>query len=166
MGGVSAWPRWIVGARPRRTLVRTAVLAVVCLVVFGLVLRPVRVSGISMEPTVHDGTFRFGLLTAYAFAEPRVGDIVMVRLAGRRVMYLKRILATPGETAQFRAGGLWVDGALRPEPYVRLAGEWQTDPIPLRAGEYLVAGDNRSAPLDRHMAGVTTRDRIEGRLAW
>ncbi len=141
-------------------------LAATCLVVFGLVLRPVRVSGISMEPTVHDGTFRFGLLTAYAFAEPRVGDVVMVRLAGRRVMYLKRILAVPGETAQFRAGELWIDGTRRPEPYVRLPGAWQTEPIPLGSGEYLVAGDNRSAPLSRHMAGVTTRDRIEGRLAW
>lgn len=141
-------------------------LAAVCLVVFGLVLRPVHVSGISMEPTVQDGTFRFGLLTAYAFAEPRVGDVVMVRLAGRRVMYLKRILAVPGETAQFRSGELWIDGARRPEPYVRLPGEWQTEPIPLGTREYLVAGDNRSSPLSRHMAGVTTRDRIEGRLAW
>lgn len=141
-------------------------LAVACLAVFGLVLRPVRVSGISMEPTIHDGTFRFGLLTAYAFAEPREGDIVMVRLAGRSVMYLKRVLAVPGQTAQFRAGGLWIDGTLRPEPYVRLAGTWQTEPVRLGEGEYLVAGDNRSAPLSRHMAGVTTRDRIEGRLAW
>lgn len=145
---------------------RTAVLAVVCLVVFGLVLRPVRIDGVSMEPTIRNGTFRFGLLVAYVFAEPRAGDIVMVRMAGRRVMYLKRILAAPGETAQFRAGDLWIDGARRPEPYVRMDGAWQTEPIPLGAGEYLVAGDNRSAPLSQHMAGITTRDRIEGRLAW
>lgn len=163
---MAAWSRWIVGARPRRTLVRTAVLAVVCLGVFGFVLRPVRVRGISMEPTIHDGAFRFGLLTAYAFAEPGEGDIVMVRLAGRSVMYLKRVLAVPGQRVQFRAGELWIDGVLRPEPYVRLAGTWQTESIRLGEGEYLVAGDNRSAPLSRHMAGVTTRDRIEGRLAW
>lgn len=159
------WTRWIVGARPWRTLVRTVVLAALCFVVFGLVLRPVRVNGISMEPTVRDRTFRFGLLAAYLFDSPRTGDIVMVRMAGRRVMYLKRILAVPGETAQFRAGELWVDGECRPEPYVRLTGTWQTEPVPLGAGEYLVAGDNRSAPLSQHTAGVTTRDRIEGRLA-
>lgn len=163
---MAAVARWIVGSHPRRTLVRTAVLAVVCLGVFGLVLRPVRVRGISMEPTIRDGTFRFGLLTAYAVADPAAGDIVMVRLAGRSVMYLKRVLAVPGQTAQFRTGELWVDGAIRPEPYVRLAGTWQTEPVRLGEGEYLVAGDNRSAPLSRHMAGVTTRDRIEGRLAW
>ena len=141
-------------------------MAVVCLGFFGWVLRPVRIDGISMEPTVHDGTFRFGWLLAYARGNPQVGDIVMVRMAGRRVMYLKRILAVPGETAQFRAGDLWVDGARRPEPYVRLAGRWQTDPVALGVGEYLVAGDNRSAPLSQHAAGVTTRDRIVGRLAW
>lgn len=118
-----------------------------------------------MEPTVRDRTFRFGLLAAYAWDEPRTGDIVMVRMAGRRVMYLKRILAVPGEAAQFRAGELWVNGERRPEPYVRLTGAWQTEPIPLGAEEYLVAGDNRSAPLSQHMAGVTTRGRIEGRLA-
>lgn len=158
--------RWIIGASPRRTLVRTAVLALVSLAVFGLVLRPVRVRGISMEPTIRDGAFRFGLLTAYAFAEPRAGDIVMVRLAGRSVMYLKRVLAVPGQTAQFRAGELWVDGAPRPEPYVLLTGTWQTGLLRLGEEEYLVAGDNRSAPLSQHMAGVTTRDRIVGRLAW
>ncbi len=145
---------------------RTAGLAVVCLVVFGLLARPMRVRGISMEPTIHDGTFRLGLLVAYVLAEPEAGDIVMVRMAGRRIMYLKRILAVPGQTAQFRGGELWLDGVRRPEPYVRLEGTWQTEPIPLGPGEYLVAGDNRSAPLAQHAAGVTTRDRIEGRLAW
>ena len=40
-----------VGRNPKRTLVRAAVLAVACLVVFKWVLLPVRVEGISMAPT-------------------------------------------------------------------------------------------------------------------
>jgi hypothetical protein len=61
---------------------------------------------------------------------------------------------------------LWVDGVLRPEPYVKRVGDWTAGEIRLGPGEYLVAGDNRGTPMELHAAGVTTRDRIVGRLAW
>ena len=34
--------------------------------------------------------------------------------------------------------------------------------IALAPGEYFVAGDNREAPLDQHVAGITDRRRIVG----
>lgn len=158
--------RLAVGARPRVTAIRAIVLAVVCVVFFRWFLRPVRADGISMEPTVRTGSLHFAWLPAYRFRAPRAGDIVVVRMAGREVMYLKRVLAVPGETIEFENDRLRVDGAPRPEPYIRPGGEWTMAPYRLGPGEYFVAGDNRSVPRERHVAGVTDRSRIAGRMVF
>ena len=50
--GLGGWLKILaIGSNPKKTLVRAFVLAVVCVVVFNWVLLPVRVEGISMEPT-------------------------------------------------------------------------------------------------------------------
>ncbi len=143
---------------------RALALAVMTWIVVRGVARPFRVAGSSMEPTIPNGAWGLGWMAAYRFRDPRVGDIVMIRLAGDSVMYLKRVLAVPGETAEFRAGQLWVNGAVRPEPYLQERGDWTTAPVTLGQDEYLVAGDRRSVRLSAHLAGVVKRERIVGRL--
>ena len=62
------------GSNPRRTAIRAAVLIVASAVVFGVILLPVRLSGISMEPTYSDGEMNFANRLAYAVgraARPR-----------------------------------------------------------------------------------------------
>lgn len=159
-----AWRVWIVGRRPARTLLRAAVLGVATAVIVRWVVRPFRVTGTSMEPTVPDGAWGLGVVAAYRGGEPRVGDIVMIRLAGDSVMYLKRVLAVPGETVEFRNGQLWVNGERRPEPYLRESGDWTSAPVVLGPGEYMVAGDRRNVRQSAHLAGVVRRERIVGRL--
>ena len=52
-----SWLRRIaIGRHPQRTLIRIAVLSLISIVTFGWLLTPVRVSGISMEPTYRDST--------------------------------------------------------------------------------------------------------------
>src|SRR5579863_8844781 len=112
--GSDAWLRWIkvaaIGRHPRRTLVRICVLVAVCSLVFGFALRPVRVDGISMLPTYQDGSINFCNRLAYLWHEPRRGDVVTVRLAGLRVMYMKRIVGLPGETISFSHGRILING--------------------------------------------------------
>ena len=156
--------RWIVGQKPRRTLVRALVLAAVCFVVFRHAFRPVWVDGDSMAPTVRSGTFRFANLLAFVRHEPRTGDIVVIEMAGRRVMYLKRILAVPGERFAFTNGVLYVDGRVRPEPYVVFRGRWTTGVHALGPDQYYVAGDNRDGPIEGHATGIVERWRIAGGL--
>lgn len=160
------WRVVLVGRRPRRTLLRALAVAAVAFVFFRFVLLPVRVVGASMEPTVPDGAWRFAFLPRYAFSEPRRGDIVVIALAGRRVMYLKRVLAVPGDRLRFEAGRLYLDGEPQPEPYVRQRGRWTTSAYKLAPGEYYVAGDNRRAPIEEHATGIVDRRRIAGGLAW
>ncbi len=156
--------RWLIGSRPRRTLLRAVLVALVAVILFGWILRPAWIDGESMAPTIRDRTLRLACLLRYTRHDAQPGDIVLVRLAGRRVMYLKRVLATGGERIEFRQGNLWVNGELRPEPYVRYQGNWTFAEIELAEDEFFVAGDNRAMPLHTHAAGVIRRERIEGGL--
>ncbi|MCX7817773.1 MAG: signal peptidase I [Kiritimatiellae bacterium] len=158
------WRRWVIGHRPTWTMVRAAVLALVTAWIVRHVVRPFRVAGTSMEPTVRDRAWGLGWLAAYWSGEPRRGDIVMIRLAGDSVMYLKRVLALPGETAEFRGGQLWVNGKRCAEPYLRTTCDWNSAPVTLGPGEYLVAGDRRDVRQSAHLAGVVRRERIVGKL--
>ncbi len=160
----SLWQRLIIGRSPRRTALRTVLLAVTASLFFGRVLRPAWVHGESMAPTIRNQTLHFVYLLRYACHDPQPGEIVAVRMAGRRIMYLKRVLATGGDRIEFRNGQLWINGVIRPEPYVYYTGAWTINAIHLADDEYFVAGDNRAEPLHAHVAGIVQRQRIVGGL--
>ena len=95
----------VFGSNPRRTAIRAAVLVVASAVVFGVVLLPVRLSGISMEPTYNDGEMNFANRLAYAAGRrPARGDVVAIRMAGMSVLYVKRIIGLPGERVEITMG--------------------------------------------------------------
>src|ERR1035441_1356397 len=71
------WLRVVaIGRRPKRTLLRLAVLVVAAVVAFKFVLIPIRVVGFSMEPTFHDHAINFINRLAYVRGQPQRGDVV------------------------------------------------------------------------------------------
>lgn len=155
----------LIGRNPRRTGIRMLITAALLTLVCTQVLLPTRILGESMEPTVHDGSWRAINLLRYRWAEPRRGDVVCIRLAGRHVTYVKRVLAGPGDRISFEQGRLIVNGTPVPEPYVHLhGGDWQLDETIVNENRWFVAGDNRSMPAHQHVAGVVERRRIIGSL--
>lgn len=157
---------WLVGRRPRRTLVRATALAMATYVLFGHIWRPMLVRGISMEPTLHDGAIRLATLVRYRHRSPDRGDIVIIAMAGGRSFYLKRILALPGETIAFQDGLRLLDGRPAAEDYLHERGRWTMAPVRLEAGQYFVGGDNRSVPFEQHLAGTVALSDIRGGLLW
>jgi signal peptidase I len=87
----------LIGRNPRATLLRIAILVSVSLLVFGWILVPLRLAGISMLPTYRDGAFNFANRAAYWIGEPARGDVVAIRMAGPHAFYVKRIVGMPGE---------------------------------------------------------------------
>ena len=164
----SARPHWLrvltIGRRPKATLVRVAVLVATCLVTFKFILLPIRIDGISMQPTYHTGQINCINRLAYLRHEPQRGDIVSVRLAGPSIMYMKRVIGLPGETVSFRNGHAFVNGQLLDEPYVKSSCDWEHEPIVCGPEQYYVVGDNRSMPFEFHTQGRAERDRIIGKL--
>jgi signal peptidase I len=154
----------VVGRRPKRTLARIGVLVGVCFVVFGFVLRPIRVEGPSMLPTYRSGQIHLLNRLAYRFHEPQRGDVVVVMYTGEHVVLLKRIVGLPGEKVDFEGGRLVVNGRMVEEPYVRNPCDWEMPPIEVGYDEVYVVGDNRSMPLEYHQQGRSKRNKILGKL--
>jgi signal peptidase I len=152
-----------IGRRPAWTLIRVLVLVLVTVVTFKFVLIPVRVTGISMEPTYHDHTINFINRLSYLHSEPRHGDVVGIRFAGDRLMLLKRIVGLPGETISYSGGHVCINGVRQDEPYLKLCTDWEMGGRTLGPDEYYVVGDNRSMPQENHMEGITKRWRIVGK---
>lgn len=161
-----------IGRRPRATLVRIAVLAAVCFITFKFVLLPVRIAGISMEPTYPDRQIHVVNRLAYLFHEPRRGDVVSIRFSKPKFfsspseMLMKRIIGLPGDTVTFEDGHAYINGKRLPEPYVKFPCDWNHAPIVCGPDQYYVVGDNRSMPFANHTQGRADRDRIIGKLLW
>jgi len=146
--------------------IRLAVVAAASYAFFGHVCIPTRIHGASMEPTYRDATWNSCWRPRYWFSKPKVGDVVIVRYAGTRVMLLKRIVALAGDTVEFRHGTLFVNGEERPEDYVQGPCDWNLAPREVTPGCVYVVGDNRSMSMARHKFGKTPAKRIVGGPLW
>lgn len=156
--------RAILGRRPAWTLARAMALAAGAFVVFGHLLIPVRGEGPSMLPTVQDGELVFVNTLAYRRSTPQRGDIVAISLAGRRVLYVKRVVGLPGERLSIEDGRVYANDVPLVEPYVNRRHPWQVPETTLGPEEYLVIGDNRGMAVRLHDFGKVRRERIIGKV--
>lgn len=147
-------------------LLRAAIVAVLAFVLFRFVLIPFRIHGHSMTPTYSNGGVNFCNTLAYAFSPPKRYDVVAIRMAGRSVMFLKRVVALPGETIAFKKGMLFINGRSIAEPYITEPWEWTLAERTVKPGHVYVVGDNRNVPMDSHVFGQTPIDRIIGAPLW
>lgn len=124
------------------------------------VVRPVRVSGRSMAPTLREGELRWAL-RSWASHAPRRGEIWIV--AGPQGSSVKRVLGLPGEAVTWRGPDLWINDRRLEEPWVA---------HPERSGEgrqscgegYLLLGDNRPESQDGRSWGPLSGKALRGRL--
>ena len=147
-------------------LLRLCLVAALAYGFFGYLCVPARIRGESMEPNFRSGGFLFVWRPRYWFHAPRRGDVVVVRLAGRGVMYLKRVVALAGDTVAFHDGKLILNEKPQSEPYVAGPCSWELPPRTVSAGHVYVVGDNRRMSMEEHQFGSVPLDRIEGRPLW
>jgi signal peptidase I len=167
-------PGWVqivlIGRRPEFTLVRIFVLVLVCVITVKFVLLPIRVEGISMEPTYHNHRIDCVNRLAYWRHGPQRGDVVAIRFSDPGVfsapsqMLMKRVIGLPGETVWFHQGRVYINGRLLDEPYLKAPCDWEHEPMVCGPDQYYVVGDNRTMPFDYHMQGRADRDRIIGKV--
>jgi len=90
----------------------------------------------------------------------------MVRLAGSKVMLLKRVVALEGERVEFRQGKLFVDEKEMDEPYIHYSCNWNLPPRQVEKDSVYVVGDNRNMPMENHLFGQASVKRIVGVPLW
>jgi signal peptidase I len=154
------------GSNPRATIARSLTIIAVAAIVLRFVLLPVRLQGISMLPTYHDGELNFANRLAYAFKMPKRGDVVAIKMAGESVVYVKRIIGLPHEQIRFAKGTVLINGEPLAEPTVRYKIPWNTAPVTLGGDEYFLVGDNRSMDIFNHDFGKAMREKIVGKLLY
>ena len=130
-----------------------------------------RVSGQSMETTLHDGDNLIVDKISYRFRDPERYDIIVFPYRfENNVFYIKRIIGLPGDTVQIKEGKVFIDGEELGENF---GNELMTDPgiaadpIELGEDEYFVLGDNRNHSADsrKENVGILHREELLGR-AW
>jgi signal peptidase I len=156
--------RAVIGRHPRRTIARAAALLVASVILFGYVLLPIRTYGASMLPTYQTSSFTLANRLAYAWRVPKRGDVVAIRMAGRRIVLVKRVIGLPGERIRIAAGQVFINGQRLDEPYVKYRASWDVPESSLGANHFFFIGDNRGMPMHHHDFGRAPRERIVGKL--
>jgi signal peptidase I len=162
------WQIIIMGRNPKVTAVRLVVMVLIVVAVFRYVILPIRVTGISMQPTYRDGQKLYINRLSLWRHPPERGDILAIRTSGIHNLFLKRVIALPGEHVRIVRGQVLIDGEPLDEPYVLNRAPWnwpagKAEEI-LGADEYLMIGDNRSMRVDEHEFGVANRSKLVGRI--
>lgn len=105
----------------------------------------VKVDGISMEGTLHDGDFIY----AFVSSNPRRGNIVVIDtgeldINGNKKIIIKRVIALGGDTVELKSGVLYLNGEKVDEPYVESARRDDTNlKVDIPEGHMFFMGDNR-----------------------
>lgn len=126
------------------------------LLVRSFVLQQFAVSGHSMDTTLHHGDRVLVNKLSYRMHDPNRGDVVVLKtieFAGERDL-IKRVVALPGETVEYRSCVLFIDGRELVEPYLdpqivspTSCGEDQS-PVVVPEEHVFVLGDNRAGSKD------------------
>jgi len=147
-----------------RLIVEPLAIAIVLALGVRAALRLYVIPSSSMAPTLVPGDHI--VVTPYRFASsPKRGDVIVFRSTRTAdELMIKRVIGTPGDLVETRAGRVIVSGHALPEPYVAApATTGLIAPQIVPANCYFVLGDNRADSLDSRSWGVLPRDFIVGK---
>lgn len=122
--------------------------------------------GVSMEEAIAHNQKVLVNRTSYFLFAPRVDDVIVFEQGSH--IYIKRVVATPGDSVQIIDGYLYVNSALVKDNFDKIADPGiAEEKLYLGEDEYFVLGDNRNNSEDSRSGTVGTihRSQIIGK-AW
>lgn len=116
------------------------------------------VIGASMEPSLYNGQNIFLNRLVYKVSSPSAGDVVVFYPNGndKSHLYVKRVVAVPGDTVYIKNGSLYVNGEVIDAYFHDKIAEpgLAENEIILKEDEYFVIGDNCNNSEDSRSANV------------
>ncbi len=175
-------PKKTVGQEIMSWVVTLLAAVVIASLVRMYIFEPIRVDGRSMSNTLADGEIVFCSKIDYWTGDPQRGDIVICRYPNRNevlfnigasievtehTLFVKRVVAVPGDIIEMVNGVLFVNGRQVENP--ELMGSAATTDYPrtlLGTDEYFVMGDNRGNSHDSRSSdvGPISRSAIMGKV--
>lgn len=155
-------------------------------VVRALLIEPIKVDGRSMLETLQDKEIVLVTKPKMLLGRLERGDVVICRFPAREkeyrmrigasldvsvtnhTLFVKRLVALPGDSVAMSGGVLYVNDQAVEEPYITYPSMEEYPRRVLGDNEYMVMGDNRANSRDSRSAevGPLTRDMIVGRAAF
>jgi signal peptidase I len=152
--------------RQRRRLANVACVFLSLAAIRQWVVEPVRVSSVSMSPSIEpDDSLVIDKLT-YKFRSPSIGDIVTFQKPNSNETMLKRVVATAGDSIAIENGVLIRNGKPVRESFTNqsnMAGYF-FGPVKVGTNAIFLLGDNRSNSEDSRRFGAIPTERVEGRV--
>lgn len=147
-------------------------IAAVLLVMYIFVLQPHQVDGQSMYPTFHNGDLLLSYLLPVRFDDLKRGDVVVFNSPVEAdKLYIKRIIAVPGDRVKVQDGRVYLNGQLLDESsYLKPevvtyggAGMQDGDERVVPDGFVTVMGDNRENSSDSRAWGFLPKTKLIGK---
>ncbi len=153
--------RWL-----KSLALRLMIAAAAAYLLFGVIFGVGIVKGSSMVPAYRDGDLILFFRPGGSYGR---GDVVLIESGIAGEDYIKRVVATPGQTvdAEGFTDSLLIDGESPDEPYIYThteAKDHLTYPVTLGEKEYFVLGDNRTNSVDSRNYGAVKENDIQGRV--
>ena len=158
---------------PKRPVIAIVVLAAIMFLVTGIAVTPAEVSGMSMEPSLHNQESILVDKWTYLLHPIARGDVIVFEapkaagLPGQ--VFVKRVIGIPGDVVSIYNAIPIVDGVPLQEPYVlpqnvgATVNDKPVNNLRVPPDEYFVLGDNRRGSFDSRAWGLVPRSNILGR---
>jgi signal peptidase I len=108
----------------------------------------VRVDGPSMEPTLYTGERLVINRFIYRFEQPHRGQIIICHFPDENGLFVKRVIATAGETVRVKDGVVYVNDQPLSEDYIMEPPFEDFEAYTVPTGTVFVMGDNRNDSMD------------------
>ncbi len=129
-------------------------------------VHPVFASGLSMKPTIEDGSM---FICNRMVKDYKTDDIVFIKVPNGTIFpghLIKRIVGVPGDTIDIRDGQLYVNGIPENRGFEAMEDPGTLSyPLTLGEGEFFCLGDNRNHSADSREYGIFSQKQLQGRLS-
>lgn len=154
-----------------KDIIQTLLIAFIIFLLMRFSLETRVIPSASMEPSLVPGqrllinklVYR-QIIDTYLFHPPKRGEIITFRpYPHSKDVYVKRVIAQPGEWVEIKGGKVFINDKPLYEPYIKEPPLYTFPKTFIPPNHFFVLGDNRNNSIDSRIIGPIPIERIIGK---